>query len=130
MNPASVAEDLAVAEDEFDSLFAGEYPTLGHDLTRYIVRRTVAKDIQDIMLGLGPLQDLLEMPSVSEIMVVGRDRIYIEKNGVIQPTTRSFFSDDVLLSIIERILAPSAAASTPPPPSSTHDSPTAPASTW
>ncbi len=58
------------------------------------------------MLGLGPLQDLLEMPSVSEIMVVGKDRIYIEKNGVIQATTRVFFSDEVLLSIIERILAP------------------------
>jgi len=52
------------------------------------------------------LQDLLEMPSVSEIMVVGKDRIYIEKNGVIQPTSRTFFSDDVLISIIERILTP------------------------
>ncbi|MBB6428265.1 ATPase, T2SS/T4P/T4SS family [Algisphaera agarilytica] len=105
-DPSSVSEDLAVAEDSFDELFDNEYPTLDHEVTRYIVQRTVAKDIQDIMLGLGPLQDLLEMPSVSEIMVVGKDRIYIEKNGIIQPTTRTFFSDDVLLSIIERILAP------------------------
>lgn len=105
-DPSSVGEDLAVAEDSFDEMFEAEYPTLDRELTRYVVQRTVAKDIQDIMLGLGPLQDLLEMPSVSEIMVVGRDRIYIEKNGVIQPTTRSFFSDDVLLSIIERVLAP------------------------
>ncbi|MEM9418895.1 MAG: ATPase, T2SS/T4P/T4SS family [Planctomycetota bacterium] len=105
-DPSSVSEDLAVAEDSFDELFDHEYPTLDREVTRYIVQRTVAKDIQDIMLGLGPLQDLLEMPSVSEIMVVGKDRIYIEKNGIIQPTTRTFFSDDVLLSIIERILAP------------------------
>ncbi|MEM8738939.1 MAG: ATPase, T2SS/T4P/T4SS family [Planctomycetota bacterium] len=105
-DPSSVSEDLAVAEDSFDELFAQEYPALDRELTQYVVQRTVAKDIQDIMLGLGPLQDLLEMPSVSEIMVVGRDRIYIEKNGVIQPTTRTFFSDDVLLSIIERVLAP------------------------
>ena len=105
-DPSTVSEDLAVAEDSFDELFEAEYADLDRELTRYVVRRTVAKDIQDIMLGLGPLQDLLEMPSVSEIMVVGRDRIYIEKNGVIQPTTRSFFSDEVLLSIIERVLAP------------------------
>jgi Flp pilus assembly CpaF family ATPase len=105
-DPSSVSEDLAVAEDSFDELFDQTYPTLDRDLTRYTVQRTVSKDIQDIMLGLGPLQDLLEMPSVSEIMVVGKDRIYIEKNGVIQPTTRVFFSDDVLLSIIERVLAP------------------------
>jgi pilus assembly protein CpaF len=39
-------------------------------------------------------------------MVVGKDDIYVEKNGVIQPTTRTFFSDDVLMSVIERILTP------------------------
>ncbi|MEO1236530.1 MAG: ATPase, T2SS/T4P/T4SS family [Planctomycetota bacterium] len=105
-DPSSVSEDLAVAEDSFDDLFAQEYSQLDRELTRYVVQRTVAKDIQDIMLGLGPLQDLLEMPSVSEIMVVGKDRIYIEKNGIIQPTSRSFFSEEVLLSIIERVLAP------------------------
>ena len=103
---SSVSEDLAVAEDAFDDLFRQELPSIPRDLRRYLVRRTLAKDIQDILFGLGPLQDLLEMPSVSEIMVVGADRIYIEKNGVIQPTTRSFFNDDVLLSVIERILSP------------------------
>ena len=105
-DPASVNEDLAVADEAFDDLFEQHYNALDRDLQRYIVQRTVAKDIADIMLGLGPLQDLLEMPSVSEIMVVGKDHIYIEKQGVIQPTTRGFFSDEVLMSIIERILAP------------------------
>ncbi len=105
-DPGSVNEDLAVADDAFDELFDQQLRDIPNDVRRYIVRRTVSKDIQDILLGLGPLQDLLDMPSVSEVMVVGRDRIYIEKNGVVQPTTRSFFSDEVLLSIIERILTP------------------------
>ena len=105
-DPTSVAEDLAVAEEAFDGLFKQERGSIPQDLARYIVRRSVSKDIQDILLGLGPLQDLLEMPSVSEIMVVGKDRIYIEKNGVIQPTSRTFFSEDILISIIERILTP------------------------
>jgi len=105
-DPLAVTEDLAVAEDSFPDLFAQESGSVSRDLRHYVVKRHVAKEIQDIMFGLGPLQDLLEMPSVSEIMVVGKDRIYIEKNGVIQPTTRGFFNDEVLLSIIERILTP------------------------
>ena len=105
-DPGSVNEDLAVADDAFGELFDQQLGDLSRDLRRYIVRRTVSKDIQDILLGLGPLQDLLDMPSVNEVMVVGKDRIYIEKNGVVQPTTRSFFSEEVLLSIIERILTP------------------------
>jgi len=105
-DPTAVSEDLQVAEEAFPDLFKQELPGLPTDLKTYVVRRTVAKDIQDVLLGFGPLTDLLQMPSVSEVMVVGKDRIYVEKNGVIQATTRSFFSDEVLLSIIERILTP------------------------
>lgn len=105
-DPTSVQEDLAVAEDAFEDLYVQELPTIPRDLQRYIVLRTVSKDIQDIMFGLGPLQDLLEMPSVSEIMVVGKDHIYIEKQGRIVETSRTFFNDDILMSIVERILTP------------------------
>ena len=105
-DPTSVKEDLTVAEEAFEDLFAQMVQSISKTLRAYIVKRTVAKDLHDIMFGLGPLQDLLEMANVSEIMVVGKEHIYVEKNGVIQPTTRSFFSDDVLLSVIERILTP------------------------
>ena len=105
-DPATVSEDLAVAEEAYDGLFTQMLGSITTPLRQYIVRRTVSKDIADIMFGLGPLQDLLEMANVSEIMVVGKDRIYVEKNGVIQPTTRSFFSEEVLASVIERIITP------------------------
>jgi pilus assembly protein CpaF len=105
-DPTTVNEDLALAEESYDDLFEQVVGQIPKGLKAYIVRRTISKDLQDIMFGLGPLQDLLEMANVSEIMVVGKDRIYVEKNGVIQPTTRSFFSNEILLSVIERILAP------------------------
>ena len=105
-DPGSVADDVAVAEEAFDDALEQHRSALTADLSKYLVRRTVAKDLEDVLFGLGPLQDLLEMPSVSELMVVGKDRVYIEKNGVIQPTSRAFFSDEVLMSIIERILTP------------------------
>jgi len=105
-DPISVQEDLASAEEAFEDMFAQYLPQIAPRLRRYIVRQVVAKDLKDIMLGFGPLQDLLEMANVTEIMVVGKDHIYVEKNGVIQSTTRSFFSDDVLMGVIERILTP------------------------
>ncbi len=106
LDSTTVQEDLAAAEHAFEELFTQYYPTIAARLKQYIVRQVVAKDLRDIMLGFGPLQDLLEMANVTEIMVVGKDRIYVEKNGHIQPTTRSFFNDDVLMGVIERILTP------------------------
>ena len=105
-DPTSVQDDLATAEESFEDLFRQQHKNIGTRLQQYIVRQVVGKDLRDIMFGLGPLQDLLEMANVTEIMVVGKDDIYVEKNGVIQPTTRSFFSDEVLMGVIERILTP------------------------
>lgn len=106
LDSASVQEDLATAEEAFEGLFQQYLPSIAPLLRRYIVRKVVAKDLKDVMLGLGPLQDLLQMANVTEIMVVGKDRIYVEKNGLIQATTRSFFSEEALMGVIERILSP------------------------
>jgi pilus assembly protein CpaF len=46
------------------------------------------------------------MPNVTEVMVVGPTKIYIEEGGVIRNTGRSFFSDEVVLTVIERIVTP------------------------
>jgi pilus assembly protein CpaF len=105
-DPTSVQEDLATAEEAFDDVFESTLQQVSPRLKQYIVRRVVSKDLKDIMLGYGPLQDLLDMANITEIMVVGKDDIYIEKNGVIQRTTRSFFSNEMLMGVIERMLTP------------------------
>ncbi len=74
------------------------------ELLEYLGLRYVKKQIKDIMFGYGPLEDLLRLPSVSEIMVVSRDQIYIEKRGVLEKTGRRFVSDEVTVSIIDRIV--------------------------
>jgi pilus assembly protein CpaF len=43
---------------------------------------------------------------VSEIMVVGKDQVFVERDGVIESTGRSFLSDEMALAVIERIVAP------------------------
>ncbi len=99
-------EDMGIVEagwpDQMKKLSEKISPELGD----YIITRMLSKEIEDVVLGYGPLQDLLEMPNVNEIMVVGKDRVYIEKDGVVQDTGRSFFSDEIVQSIIERIIAP------------------------
>ncbi len=46
------------------------------------------------------------MDIVSEIMVVSRNQIFVEKSGVVEDSRRAFFSDELLMAIIERIVAP------------------------
>jgi Flp pilus assembly CpaF family ATPase len=106
LRPHTLKEDLAMAESDFPNRFKAMDDRLTDDLRTLIVRRMISKEIEDVVLGYGPLQDLLELPNVNEIMVVGKDRIYIEKDGVVQNTGRSFFSDEIVLSIIERIINP------------------------
>ncbi len=61
--------------------------------------------MQDV-LGLGPLDPLLKDPEVSEVMVNGPERVYVEKKGRLVPTDARFSSDKQLRTVIDRIVAP------------------------
>lgn len=69
-------------------------------------RKQLIKEIGDEALGLGPLEDLLALDSVSEIMVNGYNKIFIEKNGKIQLSKIHFTSNVQLRNVIERIVSP------------------------
>ena len=58
------------------------------------------------ILGFGPLQPLLEDETVTEIMVNGAKNIYIERRGKIHRVPMTFESDDHVMRIIDRIVAP------------------------
>ena len=47
----------------------------------YLIISHIKKTLYDIIFGLGPLEDLLRSPSITEIMVVNPQNIYIERNG-------------------------------------------------
>ncbi|MCM8797063.1 MAG: Flp pilus assembly complex ATPase component TadA [Candidatus Omnitrophica bacterium] len=69
-------------------------------------RKRITKEILDEVLGLGPLEDFLEDPSITDIMVNNKDEVYIERNGKIEPTNKRFISNEQVRVIIERIIAP------------------------
>ncbi len=58
------------------------------------------------ILGLGPIQPLLDDPDISEVMVNGPQKIYVEKKGNLHRTNVQFEDDDHVMKIIERIVAP------------------------
>lgn len=69
-------------------------------------RERLVREMTDEVLGLGPLQALLEDASVSEIMVVDPETIYVERHGRIQPTSHRFMDGEACRAAIERIVTP------------------------
>jgi pilus assembly protein CpaF len=68
-------------------------------------RRQLVREITDDILGYGPLEPLLRDDSITEVMVNGADRIYIERNGKIEHAGISFVDDAHLLRIIDKIVS-------------------------
>ena len=60
----------------------------------------------DSIFGLGPLENMLEDQSISEIMVNGTRSIYFEKNGNLYKSEQRFTSEEQLRSLIDRIIGP------------------------
>lgn len=69
-------------------------------------RTQIIKEVLDEALGLGPLEDLLSDDSISEIMVNGKENIFVEKSGKVQKTPVTFTTNQQLKLIIERIVTP------------------------
>jgi len=76
------------------------------ELPKSINRRVLAKQVLDEAIGLGPLEALIEDESVTEIMVNGADRIFIEREGRVVKSDVTFTNDRAVISAIERIVAP------------------------
>lgn len=74
--------------------------TLGDEVERGRLRDAVL----DELLGFGPVQDILDDPSVSEIMVNGPGQVWVETAGVLRLSNRRFESTEQLLHVIDRMV--------------------------
>jgi pilus assembly protein CpaF len=106
LEPRSMAEDSAKLELGFRRVCEARWLDFTEGMRLQLVKDLVRQDILDLIFGLGPLQDLVEADSISEIMVVSRGQIFVEKFGVVEDTRRAFFSDDAVMAVVERIVAP------------------------
>ncbi len=102
-DPQKSAEIRERAEKHITNILASETKTFVSNLE---IRKRLISEIINEALGLGPLEDLLVDPDISDILVNGKDAIYIEKFGKLELTSRRFISDEQLRHTIERIIAP------------------------
>ncbi|PIU20203.1 MAG: hypothetical protein COT18_03460 [Elusimicrobia bacterium CG08_land_8_20_14_0_20_59_10] len=63
-------------------------------------------ELLDEILGLGPLEELMRDPAVTEIMVNAPDKIFIERAGKLVLTKYRFRSDEQIVQVMKRIVAP------------------------
>ncbi|QWK10075.1 MAG: CpaF family protein [Thermoflexus hugenholtzii] len=98
----SRTEELrAMIEEKFDAVLAEDHIVLSR-----LERQRLFEQIVAEILGYGPLQPLLQDDTITEIMVNGPKKVYIERNGKIERTNVVFEDDEHLMRIIERIVAP------------------------
>ncbi len=98
------------ADELVDATYASGFGAVWDELLAnvrmYAVISYVKKVLYDIIFGLGPLEDLLRSPSITEIMVVTPKQIYIERNGRVVKIAQTFPSEESCISVIERIVSP------------------------
>lgn len=68
-------------------------------------RQLLARCIEDEVLGLGPLEPLLNDPTISDILVNGAKSVYVERRGRLEHTPVTFHDDAHLMNIIDRIVS-------------------------
>jgi len=76
------------------------------------LREQLRKEILAEVLGMGPIQPLLDDPSVSEVMVNGPTKVFVERAGQLTRTTITFPDDAAVLRLVDRIILPLGRAST------------------
>lgn len=90
-----------VVQESLEKAFAQTRLNLPESL-----RMQLFRDIHDELLGYGPIQPLLDDPEITEVMVNGPGRVYVERNGKLTRTNVVFTDDDHVLRVIDRIVLP------------------------
>ncbi len=70
------------------------------------IRNQIFSQVMDDLLGYGPIQSLLDDPDVSEIMVNGPKKVFVEKKGQLTKSNVTFDDDDHVVRVIDRIILP------------------------
>ena len=101
MDISQTDEVRTTIEELFDAILNEENIILGRAERQRLFEQIVAE-----ILGYGPLQPLLVDPTITEIMVNGADQVYVERAGKLEKTNLTFESDEHVMRIIDRIVAP------------------------
>jgi pilus assembly protein CpaF len=104
LGPELFRQDPGELSDHVFKAVTEELTLAGTPLTRN-ERRELVRQLTDDILGYGPLEPLLADDSVTEVMVNGADRVYVERSGKIERTQVRFADEAHLLRIIDKIVS-------------------------
>ncbi|AJJ55718.1 ATP synthase alpha/beta family, nucleotide-binding domain protein [Yersinia pseudotuberculosis IP 32953] len=90
---------IGLLSQTFDDLFNNNEYNLTTQAQKYIIEM-----IADEITGFGPLRELMEDDSISDIMVNGPERIFIERYGLLKLTDRRFVNNTQLTDIAKRLM--------------------------
>ncbi len=105
LDPSMDVTQTAEVRRQIEELFEGILVEMNIVLSRPERRRLFEQIVAEI-LGLGPIEPLLSDDTITEVMVNGAKNIFVERAGKIHREPTSFESDDHLMRIIDRIVAP------------------------
>jgi pilus assembly protein CpaF len=101
MDVTKVAEVRKTIQGLFEQILVEESIVLSRQEKHRLFEQIVAE-----IIGFGPLQALIEDESVTEVMVNGSKNIYVERKGKLTRVPLVFESDEHVMRIIDRIVAP------------------------
>ena len=105
MNPAAEVIDSGKVRQDvlaiYNQVLAEEKVLIGRVERDELFAQIVAE-----ILGYGPIEPLLNDPTVTEVMVNGPKHVYVERKGKLERTPVEFLDDDHVLRIIQRIVTP------------------------
>jgi pilus assembly protein CpaF len=97
LNESGLPPERPLLEREVARIAAREAPLAGATEMRRAV---------DEVAGLGPLEDLLRDPAVTDVLVNGPDVVWVERAGELMRTDVRFDDDAAVMRVVERVLAP------------------------
>jgi pilus assembly protein CpaF len=68
-------------------------------------KQQISEEVLDEVFGLGPLEAMLQDPTISDILVNGARQVYVERKGLLELTNVTFRDDQHLLRIIDKIVS-------------------------
>ena len=105
LDPRLDLADAKAVRSSIEEMFNKFIDEEGVVVTR-VERQKMLESILDEILGFGPIEPLLKDDTVTEVMVNGPFRCYVERKGKVQLADVTFQSDEHVMRIIERIIAP------------------------
>lgn len=74
-----------------------------HIVISSLARKDFVTHLVDELIGLGPLQGLMDDESITDVMINGSQNVYIERNGLVEKSSVSFIDEAQLLEVAKRI---------------------------